>query len=514
MIDDVAKAVISVAFKVIKPLFRIAVWSYIWIIFVGLFLAMELPPWAGSIVVTLSVLLWLVLFAQRIARLILRDPAFSLIDFVRKKQKELDPKLSKNLLAQTPEGGYPVGKKSRKWVVLPDEMEYHALIVGGSGSGKTSTQVIPLLLKSRLPAFCVDIKGELYEKTSPILSKRVKIKVFNPSDPSAWGYDPFGTVRKESAVLDMTMIANALIPLPPGAGKQEFWISEAQNYLAGSLLFSWESGATFTQAMRTIQSTPAEKLVSAAMKNGSEDVRVLLGHFDGMASETLSGVFATLSSKTMIFASDPDIMRCFGAEKAIRPEDLLDGTTIFFQVPEHRLEVYRNVTQLIIGQFLKFFEHLPDGSGPRVNFILDEFFRLGKLGSVENGLATLRSKGVRIHAITQSLAQIELLYDRVGARALADNFTVKTLLSASEPESQRYFCDLIGTYDKAMKSTSTSQQTANFGGSSGVSISEQERKIVRPEELARLGDECILFAAGGWTRVKKCPYYSTKEFQN
>ena len=264
-----------------------------------------------------------------------------------------------------------------------------------------------------------------------------------------------------------------------------------------------------------ITHTPADKLVAAAVKNGSEDVRVLLGHFDGMASETLSSVFATLSSKTMIFASDPDIMRCFNSDRVIRPEDLLDGsTTIFLQIPEHRLEVYRNVTQLIIGQFLKFWEQQPDGSAPRVNFILDEFFRLGKLSSVENGLATLRSKGVRIHAITQSLAQIEQLYERVGARALADNFTVKVLLGATEPESQKYFADLIGSYDKAMRSTSSSQQLANFGGSAGVSWSEQERKIIRPEQLARLGNECILFASGGWSRVQKRPYYATKELQN
>jgi type IV secretion system protein VirD4 len=521
--DDIAKAVAMLFLRLIKPVAVVLIWTYLWIPFLGVGIASSIggPPWLVALMVLLSLFLWVWLFLQRIVRLFKKDPGFSFLALIvgkagsRKEKKDLDPKADKGLLAATPEAGYPVGQKGRRWVVLPDSLEYHALIVGGSGSGKTSTQVIPLLLKSRLPAFCVDVKGELYEKTFSILSKRVKIKVFNPSDPSAWGYDPFGAVRPESCVLDMTTIANALVPLSPGAGKDEFWISEAQNYLAGALLFSWEKGATFTQAMRTIQSTPADKLVAAAVKNGSEDVRVLLGHFDGMASETLSSVFATLSSKTMIFASDPDIMRCFNSDRVIRPEDLLDGsTTIFLQIPEHRLEVYRNVTQLIIGQFLKFWEQQPDGSAPRVNFILDEFFRLGKLSSVENGLATLRSKGVRIHAITQSLAQIEQLYERVGARALADNFTVKVLLGATEPESQKYFADLIGSYDKAMRSTSSSQQLANFGGSAGVSWSEQERKIIRPEQLARLGNECILFAPGGWSRVQKRPYYATKELQN
>lgn len=520
---DSSFGVVRLIMAILKPIIVVFRWTYLWILFLGVSIvsAEILPEWTYIPIMLFSFVAWIWLFVQRIVRLFLRDPSFSFLEKImgkastRTEKKATDPKADKGLLSSSPQGGYPIGQKNSRWVVLPDSMAYHALIVGGSGSGKTSTQVIPLLLESRLPAFVVDIKGELHEKTAPVISKRSKIKIFNPSDAAAWGYDPFGAVRKESAVLDMTTIANALVPLSPGASKDEFWVSEAQHFLAGALLFSWEAGATFTQAMRTIQATPAEKLVAAAVKNGSEDVRVLLGHFDGMASETLSSVFATLSSKTMVFASDPDIMRCFGSDRVISPEDLLNGTTIFFQIPEHRLEVYRNVTQLIIGQFLKFWEQQPDdGSGkPRVNFVLDEFFRLGKLSSVENGMATLRSKGVRIHAITQSLAQIEQLYERVGARALADNFGVKVLLGATEPESQKYFADLIGSYDKSMRSTSSNQQIAKFGGSTGVSYSEQERKIIRPEQLARLGSECILFVPNGWTKVQKRAYYNTKEFQ-
>lgn len=511
--------------RLFKPILFIVTWTYIWVPYAGIGLCSIMigswgwPSWIAIIIVPLSLLAWLWLFIQRLVRLFKRDPEFSFMALIlgkassRREKKALDPKADKALLAASPEGGFPVGKKGSKWVVLPDTMEMHGLVIGGSGSGKSSCIVIPGITKSRLPGFIVDIKGELYEKTAHIVSKRGKVKVFNPSDPSAWGYDPFGAVRQESCVLDMTTIANALVPLSPGAGKDEFWISEAQHYLSGALLFSWENGATFTQAMRTIQSTPAEKFVAAAVKKGSDDVKVLLGHFDGMASETLSSVFATLTSKTMIFASDRDILRCFNSDRVIRPEDLLEGTTIYFQIPEHRLEVYRNVTQLVIGQFLKFWESQPDGSAPRVNFILDEFFRLGKLGSVENGMATLRSKGVRIFAITQSLAQIEQLYEKVGARTLADNFGVKIILSASEPESQRYIADLIGSYDRTMRSTSSNQQMAQLGGSSGVSYSEQERKIIRPELLARLGNSCILFTPGAWTKVEKKAYYNTKELQ-
>lgn len=527
MVDEIAKMTARFCVKLVKPTIKVLLWTYLWILLAGVALAnmtAKESVWLYNSIVALSAFLWLWFFVQRFVRMFLKDPGFSFLALildktgVRKEHRELNPKAEKSLLTLIPEDGYPVGKQGRQWVVLPDEgkwSQFHVLVLGGSGSGKTSTQVIPLILKSQLPAFIVDIKGELREKTAQILSRRGrKIKVFNPSDPTAYGYDPFGTVRKEMCVQDMTIIANALVPLPPGTNEdQAFWVREAQSYLAGALLFCFENGTTFTEAMRTIQATPAEKFVEAAMKNGSDDVQVLLGHYASMAPETLGSVFAQLASRTMIFASDVDIQRCFNTDRVICPEDLLEGTTIFFQAEESKLNIYRDVVQLILQQFLSYMERADEAPQPRVNFILDEFFRLGKLSSVENAMATLRSKGIRIFAVTQSLGQISQLYGKEGMQSLVDNFNVSVILGATSPESQRFFSEKIGTYYKNVQSKSSNHQTLKIGGSVGTSSSEQERKLVKPEEFARLGDECILFACGGWSRVKKMPYYAAKEFQ-
>ena len=222
------------------------------------------------------------------------------------------------------------------------------------------------------------------------------------------------------------------------------------------------------------------------MKKGSEDVRVMIGHFYKMAPETLSSVFATLSSKTMVFASDPDIQRCFNTEKFIRPEDLLEGKTIFFQIPENRLSIYRHMVQLVIGQFLSFWERQPDGHKPKVNFLIDEGFRIGRLGMLEQSISTLRSKGCRLIYITQSLAQLEELFGKVGARTLADNFNVKIILGCTDPESQNYVASLTGSYFKNVRSKSSNQQTLKLGGSTGVSFSEQERKKILPHRFVFL----------------------------
>lgn len=516
--------------RIIPMVFKLMMATYLWVPFLGMGFGSMIMSSAGeeqSIFASLlgvlimfgSIGLWFALIVQRLIRMITKNPEYSLFkrkNGDKKSKSVLNPSADKKLVSNTPEGGYPVGKQKGQWIKLSDEESYHAFIVGGTGSGKSSTQVIPLLLSSKLPSFCVDIKGELAEKTCFASSDGL---IFNPMLEDSCGYDPFEQVQLETCITDITTIANGIIPASPGS-KDDFWISEAQNYLAGCLLFCYLDRMDFVEAMRTIQKTNAQVMIEAALSSGNEDVEVLLGHFNGMAEDTLSGIMANVSAKIMVFASDPDLMRVLSrnrmAGKTMISPSMLIGSnprSIYIQIPEARLEVYRNFTQLMIGQFSKYFEKQPDSPGhkPRVNFILDEFFRLGKLSTIQSGLATLRSKGVRIHVITQSLAQLEVIYDKAGARALVDNFGVKVLLGATEPESQKYFSDLLGTYDKTMRSRSSNQNMTQFGGSTGVTISEQEKRLIKPEELGRLGNECILFTAGGWTRVEKQSYYNNKD---
>ncbi len=466
-------------------------------------------------------LAWLLCFyfcAQNMTRMFKRDPSFKLwkvlFNLARGAtgNKETNPDIHADFVADKPEG-HPVGKQKDKWIRFSDDYFYHSLTVGGSGSGKTQSQVLPLIKCTKLPSFIVDIKGELYEKAG-----KEGDKVFNPADPNAYGYDPFAFVSSDSMVLDINTIAAALIPDNPEA-KDEFWTLEARSLLGGMLLFLFKKGLTFTEAMREIQSQNVADFVDVAVAEGDPDVCVLLGHFSGMADNTLSGVMATVSSKTMVFASDPDLMRCFNktGDDCISPDDLMNGRNIYLCIPEARLEVYKHATQLMIGQFLKYFEKMPDGHEPKVNFILDEFFRLGKLSSVQMGAATLRSKGVRLHLICQSNSQIETLYGKLGAKTLYDNMQVKICLSASDPETQDYFSKLAGTWDREKKSFSSNQSgMAGFGrDSNGVSVSTEEKRVIKPEEIGRLSatNEALVFTPKGWGRVQKQFFYNCPDFQ-
>lgn len=76
------------------------------------------------------------------------------------------------------------------WV---DNSEYHSLVIGATGSGKTQTVILPLvhsLAKAKESMIITDPKGEIYEKTSNMLRSRgYQILLLNFRDPqngNAW----------------------------------------------------------------------------------------------------------------------------------------------------------------------------------------------------------------------------------------------------------------------------------------------------------------------------------------
>ena len=104
------------------------------------------------------------------------------------------PKVPAELLSRKPEG-IILGKYKNRYVRFPLKDIYHACIIGGTGSGKSSTVLLDSLLcnfasgKNAFNCFVIDIKGELHEKATYALSEHVL--VVDPADRSSFGWDVY-----------------------------------------------------------------------------------------------------------------------------------------------------------------------------------------------------------------------------------------------------------------------------------------------------------------------------------
>jgi type IV secretory pathway TraG/TraD family ATPase VirD4 len=103
-----------------------------------------------------------------------------------------------------------------------------------------------------------------------------------------------------------------------------------------------------------------------------------------------------------------------------------------------------------------------------------------------------------------------LIYNRETRQVIADTCSYKAVLSATDTESQRYFSDLVGTYDKYRIAKSQQyEQFTHFKTGSSTSIETQERARIKPEEFATL-DKIVLLSPFGVFKVDKAPYYKDK----
>lgn len=456
--------------------------------------------------------------AQNIIRMVKKDRSFSWISLLANREKKgFEAKLDGDTVALRTAAdlsGVVFGKQGGKYATMPETTDGHILVVGGAGSGKTAAIAIPTLMSWKDRVFAIDIKGELYEKTKKARSGE-QIKVFNPTDRNACGYDPFYVLRHTDDLSgEARSLALSICPLPADV-KDPFWIKAAQNMLTGFIVYLFGQGLSFAESMKFIKSQPVKQLIALIMKDTAPEAdkaRVEISQFDGMDDKTLSGVFTELSNHITIFATDDNLQRALSGDKnCITPADLENGYDIYCCIPEYKIDQWKDLLGMICNQFLKAFERRADGKNTPILFLIDEFPRLGKIETISNGLATLRSKKIHIALVVQSKSQLNAIYGKDIAEVIADNCSYKAILKASEPNTQEWCSKLVGTYDKAKKSSNYNADIMGIGKGQGTSQTTEEKRIIKPEEFAYLKDVVCVFP-NGYRRLQKANYYEDKTF--
>lgn len=451
-------------------------------------------------------------FSQNIIRMIKKDQSFSWIGLImnRREKKGFEAKLGNSIVALKSEKdmtGFVFGKEGSKYAVMPETTDGHILIVGGIGSGKGAAIAIPTLMSWKSRVFAIDIKGELYHKTKETRGK-AQIKVFNPTDHNTYGYDPFYMLKNTDDVSSAArQLAMSIIPLPADV-KDPFWIKGAQNMLTGFLIYFQGLGESFSSTMRYIKSVPTKELIGQIIADSNDKAKMEVMQFSGMDDKTLSGIYAELSNHITIFATSDDLQWALsGKGDCITPADLENGYDIFCCIPEPKIDEWKDLLGMMCNQFLKSFERRAENNKTPILFLIDEFARIGKIEAITNGLATLRSKKIHIALIAQSKSQLNAIYGKDNASVIMDTCSYKAILGTGDADMQEYCSRLVGTYDKKKVSSSYNADIMGVGKGQGTNSSTEEKRIIKPEEFAYLGDDVVCLFPSGYKRLKKASCY-------
>jgi type IV secretion system protein VirD4 len=102
-----------------------------------------------------------------------------------------------------------------------------------------------------------------------------------------------------------------------------------------------------------------------------------------------------------------------------------------------------------------------------------------------------------------------MIYGRTVRKVIADTCAFKAVLGATDAETQRYFSQVVGTYEKLREQINTNY--SNLGVQSGNSTQssfDDGRPIIRPEEFATLKDIILMYPLPfNFCQVQKQPYY-------
>ena len=399
----------------------------------------------------------------------------------------------------------------------------NVLIVGGSGSGKSSAYSIPNA-HQRLGSYVfTDPKGELYDATAGYLREHgYKIKVFNLVRPQfSDGYNPLVHINSE---IDVDVIANTIVKGQKSDGEKSsdpFWDDSAEMLLKALIYYLMakrpeeeQNLASCAELVRAANSNGGSNLLTELMSELPYDhpARMNYKSIEIAPEKTYSSILSTLQSKLGKF--DSKEIAELTSTNTINFEDIGTEKTAVYVISSDTHGAYDFLLTIFFSQMIQRLYDFADLNGgklkERTYFILDEFANIGRIPDFDKKISTSRSRGISFSVILQNLDQLEEIYDKA-YETIIGNCDTHVFLGSNSQKTVEYFSKALGEKTISHESISTNRDVDYKR--TGLSNSDQilARALMTPDELRRMdNDLCIIFEKGIKPIKAKKYYYFNK----
>ena len=353
-------------------------------------------------------------------------------------------------------------KKNQIWV---DNGEYHTLVIGSSGSGKSRCIVKPLvnlLAKKGESMIITDPKGELYTSAANRLKELgYNVIVLNFRDPShgnAWNpltlpyqYQKMGNKDKSTELLDDVALN---ILYDPNNKGEPFWEKSAADFFSGLALGLFQDAKEDEININSISvmSTVGEERLGASnytkeyftMKGEASSPYIFASNTINAPSDTKGGIMSTFRQKIRLFASRENLSEMLSHSDFSLLDIGKQKTAVFIVIHDEKT-TYHALATIFIKQCYETLIDVAQENGGRLpirtNFILDEFANMPPLKDVDSMVTAARSRGMRFTFIIQNFAQLNDVYGKEVAEVIRGNcgntiYLISTELAALEEISK------------------------------------------------------------------------------
>lgn len=406
-----------------------------------------------------------------------------------------NPFAKKNLAYRQPAQarGILFGKKLSLLAYSPEQDEGHILVMGPSGTGKTSALLIPTLRSWQGTALVVDISGDI----SANVNTPNKI-IFDPTAENCIPYDVFASIN---AVTDETerqerLEQLAYLLLPDKANDSEagiFFTKNGRKMITAALICYYGMGWNFIEICEFFLGHDWRSLLNDIAKQQNPIANMFISSFAGASEQNTAGCKQAADDALKLFATNEKIKNALrksaSYEQSISPATL-ETNSIYVYIPEEKLEIYGDLMRIITAQSMEYFSSRPKENKQMILFCLDEFASFGKL-QITPALRRLRKRRIRILVLTQSLADLDMIYGKDERKAMLGNFKFTVLLGCKDTETQEYFSKMIGE-KRSLLATDPNQKS---------------QPIIKPADLAHLEQDLFVICDDGAIRLRKNFYF-------
>jgi len=405
------------------------------------------------------------------------------------------------------EEGHIVGMHKGKPLIRKDpavcDLNANTAVVGGSGAGKTQSNIIPNILKTNTKSMVViDVKGELYEKTSEFKRQQgyeVHLVNFKNRDISD-RYNCMQYIRRDA---DAYKVATSMVEnVGDEKPKMDFWNLSQISLLQALKLYVKYKLPTEMQHMGSVYALsqlPSDEIRKKFLEfpEGHIVRKAYFSAMDKLQDKTEADVFSTLN-QTLNPWQYRDVCE-FTAANDFLFEDL--GTKkmiVYVMIPIADNEFKPLITTFFSQMFSELYRLADQNLGELptpVVLLLDEFANIGKLQNFEKRISTTRSLRIEVTIVLQDTSQLEKVYGKESAREIMNNCDTVILLKASEPVSAKYFSEKVGK--TTIKMVNRSRSSGSKSSSTTESDTYMGRDLITPDEVTRLNKNYeLLFMVG------------------
>jgi type IV secretion system protein VirD4 len=384
--------------------------------------------------------------------------------------------------------------------------DLHQLIVAGTGGGKFTNALAPMLLGSgfeRQTVVAIDPKGEIAKLTGPFFQQafaaRPSVFLLDPWDQCGTGQTSALNVLTQitpenpNYVDDARTLADAII-IPSGS-ENRHWDESARNFLTALLLFvaldPSEEGrrdlirirdlATATWAMPKAYKGPKNRqtlsdLVMEHLASELADGAVRRGFSSIMNREERerSGILSSIERDTA-WIDSPQMQRVLRGPSLDLAEVGDGGNKYYVVLPPDYFITHRGWLRLVVTAFAKAMKRyrpshdLPQDARWR-HIIIDEFANLGEMPFILADVAVARGADIKYTLAVQDLAQLDRVYGK-GWESFITN-TIQRFFAVGDLFTAEYVSKKLGSATVDSTSTTRGESVSKSTGfNQGTSIS-------------------------------------------